>query len=472
MADSQTPKKKPRGGVRACSSEAELGDPQKVRGDSAVSGATAAGAAYAPSAPGPRPRPRGEKVVTDLPPDSEAPEAPKRSTTEQRGAKGRSVMRSVGIDLGANKNCFCEVSGGEVIDRTTVRSIESLKDRLGPDTPQARVAIEACREAWYVHDLLTEWGHQVVIVDTTRTRQIGVGHHRRKNDWIDAEALARAVEKGTIPAAHVLSPERRELRHWIEVRRTLVETRTRYVTTVRGITRAQGCKLGSCAAEDFVAKVAQTELDEKTEEMNAPLLCLLPGVEEQLARVELKIEELCAQEPAVAQLATAHGVGLIVAASFVSVIDDAKRFDHAHKVQSYLGLVPGECTTGGNRRLGAITKQGNRYLRSMLIQAAWCVLNNRHPDPLAEWGRQVEARRGRRIAVVAVARRLTGILWAMWRDGTVYDPRRLGRASARGVALAAQKTQFQAAAIERAVKKTQVRTKRAEALKVKEGAMA
>lgn len=92
------------------------------------------------------------------------------------------------------------------------------------------MAIEACREAWYVYDPLTSWGNQVLLVDTTRSKQLGVGRHGRKTDRIDAEVLARAVEEGRIPLAHVLTPERRELRKLLNVRRYLVEARAQGVT--------------------------------------------------------------------------------------------------------------------------------------------------------------------------------------------------------------------------------------------------
>ncbi|XXX77702.1 hypothetical protein WMF30_02850 [Sorangium sp. So ce134] len=87
------------------------------------------------------------------------------------------------------------------------------------------MAIEACREAWAAHDKLRDWGHDVPVVDTTRARQLGIGQHGRKNDRLDAEALARADERGGIPLAHALSPHRRAIRHQLAVRRALVETR-------------------------------------------------------------------------------------------------------------------------------------------------------------------------------------------------------------------------------------------------------
>ena len=125
-------------------------------------------------------------------------------------------------------------------------------------------------------------------------------------------------------------------------------------------------------------------------------------------------------EPVIERLTTAPGVGLIVASAFVSVVDDAKRFADAHQVESYLGLVPRENSSGGKRRLGSITKHGNGYMRALLVQSASSILRVGDPDdPLRRWGRTLVERRGRKIAVVAIARRLSGILWAMWkRDAT------------------------------------------------------
>ena len=158
-------------------------------------------------------------------------------------------MRTVALDLGAKATAYCEVAEGEVVRRATVSQMDSLMSLLGPDQAPARVAIEACREAWFVHDLLEKWGNEVVVVDTTRSRQLGIGQHRRKTDRIDAEVLARALERGGIPVAHVLSPARRELRRVLGVRRALVGTRAQSVTTLRGLVREQGARVPNCDTE-------------------------------------------------------------------------------------------------------------------------------------------------------------------------------------------------------------------------------
>lgn len=364
-------------------------------------------------------------------------------------------MRNVGLDLGVRHIAYCEVADGKVIERVRVRSLNELKSRLGPDRPAARVAFEACREGWHVHDTLERWGNEPWMVDTTRVRQIGVGHHSRKNDPIDAEAIARAVETGRIPIAHVLSPERRALRAQLSIRQALVETRAQYVTTIRGLARAVGVLLPSCATGNFLPKLTTDKLDNDTVALIAPLAKVLETIEHEIAVVEKALEDIAKQDPIIQLCATAPGVGLIVAATFVSVIDEARRFRDAHAVGSYLGLVPSERSTGGpKQRLGSITKQGNTWARVMLVQASWHILRSRNSnDALRLWGDHLANTRGKRIAVVALARKLAGVLWAMWRDGTVYDSAHHAEKSLQGVEATHSRQKLREAALKKAARK-------------------
>jgi len=365
-------------------------------------------------------------------------------------------MRSVGLDLGARHIAFCEVKDGLVVERASVRSLAQLRSRIGPDSPAARIAFEASREAWHVYDTLVAWGHDPKMLDTTRVRALGVGHHGRKNDALDAEVAARAVDAGRIPEAHVLSPERRALRAQLSVRGALVETRAHYVTTIRGLARAAGLLLPTCTTGSFVVRVRESTLDEATRTLVAPLLVVLTGVEAELAKVEHTLSQMAEREPIISLLATVPGVGLIVASTFVSVIDEAKRFKNAQAVGAYLGLAPSESTTGGpsKRRLGSITKRGNTYARITLVQSAWLILRSRaKDDPLFQWADRIATTRGKKIAAIALARKLAGVLWAMWRDGTVYDPVAQATSSAKGKRRDARAQGAQAEALERAAKK-------------------
>jgi transposase len=372
-------------------------------------------------------------------------------------------MRSVGLDLGVGHIAFCEVRDGKVVERVAVQRLEQLRSRLGPNTPPARVGFEASREGWHVHELLKSWGHEPTMVDTTRLKTIGIGQHGRKNDALDAEATARAVEAHRIPEAHVLSPARRELRKWLSVRTALVETRAQYVTTIRGLARAHGFLLPTCATENFVRRVADASLDEATRALLTPLIAVVGSIQAQLAAVEAQLGALAERDELVALCATVPGVGLMVAATFISVIDDAGRFKNAHAVGAYLGLVPSESTTGGpsKRRLGSITKQGNRRARTMLVQSAWHILRRKDPDnALFVWGSRIAKTRGKPIAAIALARKLAGVLWAMCRDGAAFDPRSLAERSAAGVRNRAVEAAAQATVLERAALKIRRRASR------------
>ncbi len=331
------------------------------------------------------------------------------SQHDQHAARGAQVnasspqereqtKRSVALDLG-KKSSYCEVKDGRVVQRATLSAQWEFEKYLGPKTPAARVAVEACREAWYYHELLTSWGHQVLLVDTTRVRQLGIAYHKRKNDRIDAEVLARAVEDNRIPLAHLLSPERRKIRAELNIRRALVEARASYVTLIRGLLRSVGIRIGTCRVQNFEKNVRAMNLPMEQRELIEPLLLALAVFNPQIELLDNRLNVLCQKEPVSQLLATCPGVGPIVASSFISVIDEAGRFKKAHQVEAYIGLVPSE-DTSGKRRVGAITKQGNGYLRAMLVQAAWTVLRSRgnvypRQAPSCECHSMVIAARGR-----------------------------------------------------------------------------
>jgi transposase len=115
----------------------------------------------------------------------------------------------------------------------------------------------------------------------------------------------------------------------------------------------------------------------------------------------------------------------VTAAAFLAAVDDAQRFRHAHQLEAYLGLVPREYSSGETQRRGPITKAGHSHTRWLLIQAALSILRRRPPaaEALWTWALRIAARGGTHVAIVALARRLAGILYALLRDGTVYAPR-------------------------------------------------
>jgi transposase len=333
-------------------------------------------------------------------------------------------MRTIALDLGKMAIDWCEVRDGLVVGRGRVRSLEHLAPYMGEGTGAAVVGFEACRDSRHVHDVLTSWGQTPRVFDTTRVRQLGVGDHGRKNDRLDAERLALALERNHAALAHVLGDDARELRELQEMHRALVHARKRAITHVRGILQGRGIRVPSCAAEHFAGNVESAELPEPLKALVEPLLVPLQSIEPELAKVDLRIQALCAQQqdPVIERLASVPGVSLLVAAAFISAVDAPERFNKASQVSSYLGLCPREESTGGRHKLGSITKQGNAYARAMLVQAAWCVVRSRDSkDTLVRWAHRTAERRGRMRAAVAVARRLSRILWSLWRNGCYYD---------------------------------------------------
>jgi transposase len=139
------------------------------------------------------------------------------------------------------------------------------------------------------------------------------------------------------------------------------------------------------------------------------------------------VEHLAAQDPRVLRLRSVPCIGPVTAAAFLAAIDDAQRFRHAHQLEAYLGLVPREYSSGETQRRGPITKAGYSRTRWLLVQAAVSILWRRPPqaEELRIWALHIAARRGKQVAVVALARRLAGILYALLRDGRVFELQRV-----------------------------------------------
>jgi transposase len=143
-----------------------------------------------------------------------------------------------------------------------------------------------------------------------------------------------------------------------------------------------------------------------------------------VARNDAAVEHATQDDPAVALLRTAPRIGPITAASFRATIDNVERFHGPHQVAAYLGLVPREMSSGEKQHRGRITRAGDSRARHLLVQAAQRIRYSRVPETLGlrMWAKRIEARRGKAVATVALARKVAGILFAMLRDGAPFDP--------------------------------------------------
>ncbi len=165
-------------------------------------------------------------------------------------------------------------------------------------------------------------------------------------------------------------------------------------------------------------RVRALELPDELRDAIEPLLKSHEDVCAQIENVDKKVEQAVKDDERVQRLTTVPSVGPVTAATFIAIVDDVGRFESAHKLQSYVGLVPKEYSSGEKQQRGHITKAGNSRMRSLLVECAWGILRRQNPksEPLARWAARIAERRGKRIAAVALARKLAGILFAMTKN--------------------------------------------------------
>jgi transposase len=341
-------------------------------------------------------------------------------------------MDFIGFDLGKVASQVCIITeDGELIERRIKTDREHLAELLGK-RPPARLLIEASTESEWVARYLEELGHEVVVVDPNFAPMYATRSRKVKTDKRDARALAEACRLGAYHPAHRTSDRQRHVRAQLAVREAMVRTRSRYISIISTLLRRDGLRVRPGHAPAFLKRLADVRLPAALCEEVAPLVLLLQNLNEQIEAADERLARLVKEDEVVARLCTAPGVGPVTATSFVSTLDDASRFAGAKQARAYLGLVPSERSSGERQQRGHISKAGPGRARHMLVEAAWCILRRRSVAnaELHEWAAGIAARRGSRVAVVALARKLAGILYAMWRDGTEFGASRLPAAAA------------------------------------------
>lgn len=275
-------------------------------------------------------------------------------------------------------------------------------------------------------------GHDVRVVAATLVRSLGIGQRGLKNDVRDARVLSEASCRIDLPSVHIppaISPEVKALS---VSREALIETRTQLVSRVRRYVRARLGRVVRATPETLPKRVRQALLED-AEGLPAHLervLAVLDAVSEQIAEADVELRLLAEADARMTRLMTVPGVGPVTAARFVAAIDDVGRFPSAASVASYLGLVPGEDTTGFRTRRTRLTRAGAPQVRWALGQAAWSLYIRRKTDPMVLWAKQIAERRGVQIAIMALARKLAHVLYALWKHETSYDPSRAARLAA------------------------------------------
>jgi len=356
----------------------------------------------------------------------------KRSTGKTRWTAGKTRRErlTIGLDLGDRSSRYCVLNQqGDVILEGSVATTRKGFDQVFGAMTRCRVALEVGTHSPWVSRQLARLGYQVVVANARRLRLIS--ESSRKDDKLDARTLARLVRIDP----QLLSPIRHRSEQaqadlvMIRARAALVETRTALINTARGLTKSYGERLPSCGSYQMGRDVAEalgpvlrTALD--------PLLEEIEGVTERIREYDRKLAQLAKERyPEVELLTQVHGVGTLIALTFVLTVEDPHRFRRSRDVGCYVGLRPKRRQSGQSRPELGISKEGDIYLRTLLVQGAHHALGPFGADSdLRRWGLKLAGRGGKNAkkrAVVAVARKLAVLLHKLWVSGENYEPLRI-----------------------------------------------
>lgn len=333
-------------------------------------------------------------------------------------------MQYIGLDLGKTSSQVCiQTEDGELIERRIKTEREQFAKVFG-QRPPSRILVEASTESEWVAGYLETLGHEVIVADPNFAPMYATRSKKIKTDKRDARALCEACRLGAYRKAHRTSAAQRHIRAQLSVRESLVGTRTKYIVLIKSLLSREGWRMRSGSSHTFGERVKGLPLSMELLEEIDPLLILLETLNEQIAEADRKLVELVESDGAVKLLTSVPGVGKVTATAFVAAIDEVARFDSAKGVRSYFGLVPREFSSGEKQKRGGISKAGSKRIRSLLVEVAWgimCRKSESGTEELRTWAMNIAQRRGRKIAAVALARKLAGILYAMLRDGTEFS---------------------------------------------------
>jgi len=296
------------------------------------------------------------------------------------------------------------------------------------------IAIEAGNQTAWVYDALVEMGAKVTVVNPAKVKLIA--ESRRKTDKIDAKILCELLRIDALPhPVHVPDRKTRALRGLLVARRQLVSARTKVCNVVRGMLRQEGIRLPARALSSFVGW--RRLLGQGFEQ---PHLCTVVAtyadsfvvLTDSIRDIERELAEYERRDNRAARLQTMPRVGRIAALTFLAAVDDVHRFPSSRKLVGYSGLAPTVRSSGERTEYGSISREGRRELRAVWVQIAHLVAidTSRATRPLRTWFNKVARRRGRKTAIVALARRLLVIAYHVLREETVYDAARLKRKAA------------------------------------------
>lgn len=340
-------------------------------------------------------------------------------------------MRILALDLGKYKTVACdyEAETGRHRFETVLTTPKALHDLISDREPD-RVVIEICSIAGWISDLVRTLGIELQVANANderwQWRKV-----KTKNDRADALKLAQLSAVNQLRTVHVPESEMRQWRALIAYRQHLVQRRTKIKNHLRELLLREGqllprhrsawTQVGIANLEALARAFSEVSMDELWRGELGVELAQYKALQAQLQEVVAKLDELGAANQGVQLLRTISGVGPRLAEAVVTMFDDPRRFRRAGQVSSYIGMVPKQFDSGETERSGRITRHGNRLVRSLLVEVAWCALRH-NPWARETYQRISGGKKSRKkIAIVAVGRKLLVRCWAMLRDKTPWQ---------------------------------------------------
>jgi transposase len=331
-------------------------------------------------------------------------------------------MRIIRIGLDTSKHVF-QVHGVGNSEQAVLRRQlrRSAVARFFAKLAPSRIGLEACGASHHWARVLRGLGHEVVLLPP---QYIKPYVKRGKNDAIDAAAICEAMSRPGMRFVPVKSAEQQAALMLLRVRDLLVKQRTMLINAMRG----HAAEFGVIAAKGPV-RVAELLQHARSPAAGVPGLAqeLLAMLADQLEAIAAKLKALEAQllawhrqDPISQALATQPGIGPIAAVSFALKVPDPKAFRSGRHFAAWLGLTPKENSTGGRRRQGRISRQGDESLRKLLVLGATAVIQFAKPGRGSAWLINLLARRPKKLAAVALANKMARVLWAMMASGETY----------------------------------------------------
>src|SRR3989449_5876198 len=334
---------------------------------------------------------------------------------------------TIGLDLGdrASHYCILDEAGNVILEHslpTTPKGIHQVFSRI----PRSRIALETGTHSPWVSRQLTPLGHEVLVAHAQRVELISKS--TRKDDRHDARTLARLARIDPELLGPVRHRSAKAQIHLtvIRARAALVSARTALVNAARGLVKSYGQRLPKCGTQQ-VSRELGAKLNAELREVLEPLLKEIESLNERIKEYDERMEKIAKESyPHVELLKQVKGVGTQIALTYVLTLDDPQRFPKSREVGCFLGLRPGRRDSGQSQPQMHISKEGDPYLRTMLVQGAHYILGPFGEDSdLRRWGLRLAERGGKNAkkrAVVAVARKLAVLLHRLWVSGEVYEP--------------------------------------------------